>query len=573
MLRYARFSALVCAAVFVLTSQGFAAFSRPKLDALSESFWQWRATEQPFTNDDIPRIERAPGFSVDWSADAVKRYHAEIAGFEAKWRALDMTGGSVADLVDYRLLGSAIARVDWELDVVPDWRENPEFYVQQSLGSVYALILPPPPINAARQAEILSRLERMPATLGFARENLTDMRGPYVRVTLSTLTNIEEPLGRFKAGLLPGLDAGNKARFAQDVTAAQTALVSYREWLKGKAAGLPEKTAVGREGYLYFLRNVALMSYTPEQMMAMGRQEWERSVAFESLAQAANTGLPKLPIYPSVEAQVAAGDKAELAIREYMVSHRILSVPAEVKHYHDMAIPPYVAALSFMGVSDDLTGPSRLKENSVSYKGTPSASTGFFSLVTAMDTRPLMIHEGVPGHYFQMAWSWHHPDAIRRHYYDSESNEGIGFYAEEMMLQAGLFDGTPKMKESIYSMMRLRALRTEVDVRLALGDFTLEQAADYLASTVPMDMGTARDEAAMFASTPGQAITYQIGKLDIIRMMSDARRKQGESFKLQKFHDFVWLNGNLPFSLQRWEMLGDAADVPAIPASFAWKAN
>jgi uncharacterized protein (DUF885 family) len=140
-----------------------------------------------------------------------------------------------------------------------------------------------------------------------------------------------------------------------------------------------------------------------------------------------------------------------------------------------------------------------------------------------------------------------------------------------MMLQAGLFDSAPRIKKSIYSMMRLRALRVEVDVRLALGEFTLEQAADYLASTVPMDMGTARSEAAMFASTPGQAITYQIGKLDIIRLLSDARRKQGDSFKLQTFHDFIWLNGNLPFSLQRWQMLDDPRDVPPVPTAFAGK--
>lgn len=77
----------------------------------------------------------------------------------------------------------------------------------------------------------------------------------------------------------------------------------------------------------------------------------------------------------------------------------------------------------------------------------------------------------------------------------------------------------------------------------------------------------------MFASTAGQAITYQIGKLDIIRMLSDARHKEGDSFKLQRFHDFVWLNGNVPFALQRWEMLGDASEVPAIPASFAWTSH
>jgi uncharacterized protein (DUF885 family) len=568
-----RISWLLGAAVFLSCLHANAAFQRSQLDALSEAFWTWRATEQPFTNDDIPRIERTSAFTVDWSPSAVRKYHTQIAQFEKQWRVLDMKGVPVADQIDYRLLGSAIARVYWELDVMPMWRENPDFYVQQSLGSVYAVILPPPPIQPDRQAQMLSRLERIPVTLTAARENLTDMRAPYVRVTLKTLEGVEGRLQRFKEAIQPQLSEANRATFDRDLAAAQQALVGYRTWLQSKAQGLPEKTAVGREGYLYFLRNVALMSYTPEQMLAMGRQEWERSVAFESYAQAANTGLPKMPVFPHVEAQEASGDKAEAAIREYLVSHGILSVPPEIRHYRDRAIPPYVAALSFLGVTDDLTGPSRLDEDSVSYKGDPTQAKGFFSVVTAMDVRPLMIHEGVPGHYFQMAWSWHHPDPIRRHYYDSESNEGIGFYAEEMMLEAGLFEDAPRMKESIYSMMRLRALRTEVDIRLALGTFTLQQAADYLASTVPMDRGTADSEAAMFASTPGQAITYQIGKLDIIRMLTDARAKQADAFKLQTYHDFVWLNGNVPFALQRWELLGDAKDVPLIPASFAWRSK
>jgi Bacterial protein of unknown function (DUF885) len=453
---------------------------------------------------------------------------------------------------------------------MPMWRENPDFYVQQTLGSVYAIILPPGPFAEKRQAQLLRRLERIPATLEAARQNLTDMRGPYVRVTLRELERIEDRLTHFAAATTPELSEGNRVRFQTDVDAARSSLINYREWLKSKMAGLPEKTAVGREGYLYFLRNVALMIYTPEQMLAMGRQEWERSVAFESYAQAANRNLPKMAIFPTVEAQVASSEKAETAIREYLVSHGILSVPSEVKHYRDRPIPAYVAPLAFLGVTDDLTGPSRLEEDSVSYKGDPTKATGFFSVVTAMDTRPLMVHEGVPGHYFQMAWSWHHPDPIRRHYYDSESNEGIGFYAEEMMLVAGLFDDAPRMKENIYSMMRLRALRTEVDIRLALGTFTLEQAADYLASTVPMDVETARSEAAMFASTPGQAITYQIGKLDLVRMLSDARHAQGDAFRLQRFHDSIWLNGNVPFSLQRWEMLNDSSDVPAVSPSFRW---
>jgi Uncharacterized protein conserved in bacteria len=100
-----------------------------------------------------------------------------------------------------------------------------------------------------------------------------------------------------------------------------------------------------------------------------------------------------------------------------------------------------------------------------------------------------------------------------------------------------------------------------VDVKLALGEFTLEQAAKYLQERVPMDEQTARQEAIAFSTGPGQAITYQIGKLQVMKFLADARMQQGNKFNLQAFHDFVWKNGNVPIALQRWELLGDSRDV------------
>jgi uncharacterized protein (DUF885 family) len=100
----------------------------------------------------------------------------------------------------------------------------------------------------------------------------------------------------------------------------------------------------------------------------------------------------------------------------------------------------------------------------------------------------------------------------------------------------------------------------EVDVKLALGQFRLEQAAKYLKEKVPMDEQTARRKAIAFSTGPGQAITYQIGKLQIIKFLADARMQQGEMFNLRAFHDFVWKNGNVPIALQRWEYLRTAPD-------------
>jgi len=124
------------------------------------------------------------------------------------------------------------------------------------------------------------------------------------------------------------------------------------------------------------------------------------------------------------------------------------------------------------------------------------------------------------------------------------------------LLLAGLFDDSPRTREIIWNFMRLRALRVEVDVKLALNQFTIDQAADYLRTAVPMDAATAHAEASLFSLTPGQAISYQMGKLQIYEFLANARTRKGDTFSLRDFHNFLWQNGNVPIVLQQWEYLG-----------------
>jgi len=288
----------------------------------------------------------------------------------------------------------------------------------------------------------------------------------------------------------------------------------------------------------------------------MSKQEWERSLAFESFERSRNEGVPVPAVFVSQAAQIKREAELEADIRKFLESKNILTVPDWVRHYHNLPLPSYLAPLSFMGVTDDLTGPTRLDQDGISYIKVPSPNLDYFSLSIARDPRPLIVHEGVPGHYLQLVLSWAHENPIRRHYYDSGANEGIGFYAEELMLQFGLFDDSPHTREIMYSFMRLRALRVEVDVKLALGLFTIDQAAAYLQEVADLDPATAWQEATFFASAPGQAITYQIGKLQIVSFLADARRIQDDTFNLRAFHDYVWKNGNVPIALLRWELLG-----------------
>ena len=524
------------------------------LDKLADDFWAWRAKYAPFTGDDVNRMER-PGGVRDWSKAAIDNRRKNLAKFEARWKKIDANGWPIPKEVDYRLIGSALSRVRWELDINPRWKRDPNFYIEQTLTPVVEAFTVPGPYDAARSREILTRIENIPSILREGVANLDKPPAPFASVAIQGLENIRPRLHQMATALLKSTTLKEQELNSATDRAAD-ALERFRKKLQEILPSLPIETALGRDAYVFFLKNVALLPYSPEQLLAMGRQEWDRTVTFEAFEAQRNREVPplKLPLNTDTWIKDAAG--RELSIREFLEKHGILTVPDWVQHYTLRPMPEYLRALQGFGETDDFTSPSRLKENCIRYVTEPSGKLGYFWRATAEDPRPITVHEGIPGHYFQLCLSWKHEDPIRRHYYDSGANEGIGFYAEEMMLQAGLFDDSPHTREIIYNFMRLRALRVEVDVKLALGEFTLEQAAKYLQEKVPMDASTARQEAIAFSTGPGQAITYQIGKLQIMKFLAEARLQQGEKFNLRAFHDFVWKNGNVPIALQEWDYLG-----------------
>jgi len=532
------------------------------LDKLANDFWAWRAKYAPLTGDDVNRIER-PGGTRDWSRASIDKQQKDLAEFEARWKKLDPTQWAVPQQVDYRLTGSALARVRWELDINPRWKHDPNFYIAQTLTTVVEALTVPGPYDATRSREILTRIENIPSILQQGVENLDKPPAPFASVAIQALENIRPHLHQMAAALLKSATLKEEELKGATDRAAD-ALERFREKLREMLPSLPNETAPGRDAYVFFLENVALMSYSPEDLLAMGRQEWNRAVAFEAFEKNRNKDVPPLKTADNIVKWIKETAEKESQIRKFLEDRGILTVPDWVQHYTLRAMPEYLRALPGFGEMDDFTSPSRLNENCIRYVTEPSEKLGYFWQATAEDPRPITVHEGIPGHYFQLCLSWKHEDPIRRHYYDSGANEGIGFYAEEMMLQAGLFDDSPHTREIICKFMRLRALRVEVDVKLALGEFTLDQAGKYLQEKVPMDSDTARQEAIAFSTGPGQAITYQIGKLQILKFLAEARMQQGAKFNLRTFHDFVWKNGNVPIALQQWEYLGRRLDSPAV---------
>ena len=554
-----RFIALIFCGIFLFNSLPLSAQApspNPELQALAEEFFDWRRIQQPAGGDDIPRVERPDGWVPDFSLEALGQYQAEYRRFKRRLSELDRKTWSLSDQVDARLLLSAIERVYWELEILQTPYRNPLFYVDQTLGSLFELLILSSPFTENRAENLLIRLEHFPNTIASARQNLVRPVRPFASATIDTLAGIDQRLQTIARALKPEIPAELHQRLDDSVENAISVLDDYSAWFTSQLDTMQTAFAIGPVSYQWFLSHVALIPFTPGELLAQGRQAWERAVALDAIERNRNHELSELPVFENSEQQIRAAAVKEEEIRNFLQSNRLMTVPDWLQHFRNRPMPAYLEPLAFMGVTDDLTSENRLDEDAFKYIREPSPDLSYFALSAARDPRPLIIHEGVPGHYYQLALSWTHPNPIRRRYFDSGANEGIGFYVEELMLRAGMFDFSPKSREIILSFMRLRALRVEVDIRLAVGDFTIEQAGEYLARTVPMDRATANQEAVFFAFNPGQAISYQIGKLQIISFLSDTRLEEGEQFSLLEFHDYLMRNGNVPIALQRWEYLG-----------------
>jgi hypothetical protein len=536
------------------------------IQPLAAEFFAWRRIQQPAMGDDIPRVERPHGWVPEFSPEALESYRQSYLEFFQAVESLDTRGWDVPSRVDARLLRAAIQRVRWELDILAAPHRNPLFYIDQTLGSVFELLIIASPMDGPRAENIVLRLEHIPTTLKAARANLDRGVRPFAEAAVTTLTDIDERMTRLEQALTVLFPPELHQRLGRSIAAATKALAEYSRWLQRSLGKMQTAFAIGPDAYQWFLTNVALVPHSPNELLAQGNQAWSRAVAFEELEKNRNRDAPQLPLFESADRQIQAALLREKEIRAFLESRELMTVPDWLKHYRSRLMPAHLEPLAFMGVTDDLTSESRLDEDAYRYIGEPSADLPYFALSAARDPRPLIIHEGVPGHYFQLALSWANPNPIRRRYIDSSVNEGIGFYVEELLLQAGLFDYSPRSREIIYNFMRLRALRVEIDIRLATGDFTIAQAADYLARAVPMDRATAEDEAVFFAFNHGQAISYQVGKLQILRFLTDAKLDLSDDFSLRKFHNFLMQNGNVPIALQRWEYLGRDEDVLRLDA-------
>ncbi|MET0725215.1 MAG: DUF885 family protein [Leifsonia sp.] len=534
------------------------------LDRLGTEFWEWKAATAFHTSDDVPRLDRPAGWLPQFDEAAVEERRIRLQGFADEWAAIDLADADVPTQVDHRLLGSALARVHWELDVLRNWQRDAVFLYGQVVGPWFDLLLKPLPFESQRQADLVGAVQAMPDAVGQAIVNLTAHGiASLARVAVGQLEDIGDRIAASVDAVAEHVDDVTADALTTALPAARTALEHLRDWLDEHADTLAPDANVGRDAFIWYLRHVALVASDPEALVAAAEQDYRRSVAAEAAARASFSALPEAALAASVDDEVATEAVLEQQVRDFYETHALLSQPRSLRHYRFAETPAFLEPFAMFGVTDDLGSEARRGETATSYIPDPASELPYFDAANARDPRLGIIHEGA--HAQQLALSWGNPRPLRRHVYDSVPNEGLAHYNEELMLTAGLFADAPHSQTIVHNFMRLRALRVIVDVNLVTGVFSHADAVDFFVERVPMDSATATEESAMYVATPGLAMSYNVGKHEILRLLADV------DSDLRAFHDYLWTNGNVPASLLRWELLGDRSDVDVLDAAGPWR--
>lgn len=161
----------------------------------------------------------------------------------------------------------------------------------------------------------------------------------------------------------------------------------------------------------------------------------------------------------------------------------------------------------------------------------------------------LFLHEGQPGHHFQMALQQELdlPRFRRFTVYDAYG-EGWALYAESLGRELGVYDDPFTCLGRLQAEL-LRAVRLVVDTGLHAKGWSREQTIQYMIETEGSTEANARRATERYMVWPGQALAYKIGELKILELRKRAQKTLGDRFDIRAFHDEVLGHGSLPLSM------------------------
>jgi uncharacterized protein (DUF885 family) len=415
---------------------------------------------------------------------------------------------------------------------------------------------------AERLGHIASRLEQAPAYLMAARSRaVAQPVAIWQQVDARYATDLPSLFADVRSAGERTLDATELARLERAIEGAGAALEAHRAWIGETLADASDDWPLGPEPYEELVRLRAFGDLDADAILQVGLEQLHANLEAPARELDPGADLPAIldrlkSDHPATFAEALDGYRdAMRRARAHLVEHDLVTIPddevidvIETPEYL-RAVMPFAAYFS----------PARFDAD----------RRGIYVVTPAVDNDPnamrehyrasisnTSIHEAYPGHHLQLAVAARHPSLTRMLTDAPEFVEGWGMYSEQMMREEG-FDTGPAFRTAMYTDAIWRACRIVLDVRMHRGELTPEEATDFLVEHTGFEGANARAEVRRYTYTPGYQLSYLLGKVLILGLREEERRRCGAAFSLRDFHDTLLGNGSLPISFHRRLLRGE----------------
>jgi hypothetical protein len=513
----------------------------------------------------------------DYSPSGVDETLAEMQGLLDRLVALPDETLSPAEHIDRRLAEGFLQIQLWEFQSDHFQRANPSTYTGEAIFSLIALFLTDFAPLKERLPAAIARMQAIPAFLHQAQANLQaaplawseravrECRGALafldegVEILVQTYA-IRDPVLRRAAGQ------------------AAAAFAEFQAFLESELQRRPTQAyACGEQAFDLLLRQGHFVESSPQEVAAYAEAELRLAQAYlQSHAADFGAASPEealaglVGLHPSLaEYPQRYGDLWQ-ACRQASQQHDLLTWPDFPIRYLPQPAwarqaAPFLyflfyrapAAFNRPAVHDYLFTPIE--------PGLPPAEQETLLRLNNDSVIKMnhVIHHGAIGHHVQ---NWHAYRAQSRigqvaavdcaariaMFCGGTMAEGWAVYATDLMCATDFV--TPLEKYAEYQTRRRMCARAVVDVRLHLGDYTLEEAGRYYQEQAGMSPSAALGEAVKNSMFPGAAVMYVLGSDRIHALRRELSARLGNRFSLRQFHDQFLSYGSIPVALAAAEM-------------------
>jgi uncharacterized protein (DUF885 family) len=530
------------------------------LHKMAEDYYAWRNENYPIRSSDAG-LHTWDDRLTDYSPTKIAEREQYIRLLLGKVRALKTDNWPKDERITAILFRAQLEEVDFGNRVLKFERTNPQTYVSECTNGIFSVLKKEYDTPRKRALAATSRLKQMPALL---KQGLTNLQNPiklYAQLAIQSARAIDPLLNQSLMTLDVDLAPNEHEELVKSRDVALAALHRYADELEKRLPKMVDFSPMGEANYNYYLKHVLLLPLDAAQVEMIGRTELARYRALEALLPDPKLADPdpnrSANIPPDQASFLKAYESREAEMINFLKKHNLVPLPDYLGAFQIRQLPEAFKPTSPGGF---MNPPGVYDKDPTGFYFIPTynpQSKNFYIRAAIEDPRPILGHEGIPGHFLQLSIANHLGDEIRRQHQDGVFVEGWALYGEEMLMRTGLYPNDSPAQGQILRLSRYRAARIGVDVNLHTGRWSFEQAVKYFMEAGGLDREAAEGEAAGAASSPHQKISYIIGKWQIMNLLGRYKDRQGENFRLGRFHDDLIKNGSLPVSVIEWILLDD----------------